>query len=266
MDLAGIYLFVVWAAFAASARFFLRPALESGGVKTVRMDAKDFVLFACIACFVVFILSKFRAEFAEIFPDNKAAAVFAYAPVYQILIITAVFWFKNAASAKFSFGWRFSAADAKLALKYSLAALAVAFLAAAVSRVGVYRISGKWEEEQEIIKLFLQTDSIWLRALAAFSFLVLAPISEELLFRGLLYRWAKSIAEAIGKHGAFAAALVVSAVFAAAHSNAAAFASLFVVAMFLTALYEKTGSIVAPMLCHCIFNFVNVALILWAGK
>lgn len=266
MDWAGIYLFVVWAAFAASARFFLRPALEIGGVKTVRMDAKDFVLFACIACFVVLLSSKFRGDFAEFFPDDNAAAVFAYAPVYQILIISAVFYFKKTAAAKFSFGWRFSAADVKRALKYSLAALAVAFLAAAVSRVGVYLISGKWEEQQEIIKLFLQADSVWLRALAAFSFLLLAPISEELLFRGVMYRWAKSMAAATGKCGAFAAALVVSAVFAAAHSNAAAFASLFVVAMFLTALYEKTGSIAAPIFCHFIFNFVNVVLMLCAGK
>lgn len=95
--------------------------------------------------------------------------------------------------------------------------------------------------------------------LAIGAIIVLAPLVEETLFRGFLQTY-------IRRHlGSKQAILITSFCFALFHysagqglGNISIIVSLFVLALFLGFLYEKQGTIVAPMLLHASFNAVSV--------
>jgi len=92
-------------------------------------------------------------------------------------------------------------------------------------------------------------------ALQALSVVVFAPVCEELLFRGVLY---PSLRDLGHRRMAIAAS---SLLFAAIHGSLALMLPLTVLAVVLVWLYEKTGSIIAPILMHATFNAVNFAMI-----
>jgi membrane protease YdiL (CAAX protease family) len=74
---------------------------------------------------------------------------------------------------------------------------------------------------------------------------VLAPIVEELVFRGFLYHaWKRQL-------GAVPAMLLSAATFALYHPSVA---SSFIVAIVLTCVYQRTGSLRAAMLVHAVHN------------
>ncbi len=88
--------------------------------------------------------------------------------------------------------------------------------------------------------------------------LVIAPIFEELLCRGV-------ILEAIRrKHGGFIACVLSSLIFGVMHLEPQAVLNAFMIGMLLGYLYIRTNSIFAPMLIH-LFNNVIAYLFLVFG-
>lgn len=84
--------------------------------------------------------------------------------------------------------------------------------------------------------------------------IILAPIAEEILFRGVLYPTVK-------QHGFPRAALWgTSVLFALIHFNVAIFLPLLLLAVLLVWLYEKTDNLLAPIAAHATFNAVNFAM------
>ncbi len=113
-------------------------------------------------------------------------------------------------------------------------------------------------KEQEAVTLFREGNDPVLLALMAFAAVVVAPICEEVVFRGYIYPVAKKFS------GPRVAAVFSALVFAAAHGNVAALVPLFVFGLVLVAVYEKTGSIWAPVGVHFLFNASTVAIQLLA--
>jgi uncharacterized protein len=81
--------------------------------------------------------------------------------------------------------------------------------------------------------------------------ILLAPLAEEILFRGILY---PAIKQAGFPHLALWGSVLL---FAAVHFNAVTFLPLAVLALFLTALYERTDNLLAPIIAHALFNALN---------
>jgi thiamine-monophosphate kinase len=82
--------------------------------------------------------------------------------------------------------------------------------------------------------------------------LVIAPVGEEVLFRGILYT-------AIKQRGRpLAAAGVTSFVFALIHAYPVGFLSLIFLAIVLVIVYERTQNLFAPILLHSLFNAVKL--------
>jgi len=98
----------------------------------------------------------------------------------------------------------------------------------------------------------LKDTATWLdRLVLAGVAIVLAPVAEESLFRGVLY-------PAIKQAGYPRLALWgTSLIFAVIHVNVATLLPLFVLAVVLAVLYEKTGNLLAPILAHGLFNLYN---------
>lgn len=88
---------------------------------------------------------------------------------------------------------------------------------------------------------------------------VLAPLTEEILFRGILQSF-------IRQHlGAKTAIFITSFAFSFFHysplqqlSNIPILSSLFLLSLFLSFIYEKQRSLSAPMLLHAVFNLINI--------
>jgi len=89
--------------------------------------------------------------------------------------------------------------------------------------------------------------------------ILLVPVAEETLFRGILY-------PAIKQAGFPRLALwITSLLFAVIHNNIAALLPLFVLSLVLTFLYEYTGNLLAPIAAHAVFNALNFASIYTRG-
>ena len=87
---------------------------------------------------------------------------------------------------------------------------------------------------------------------AASSAVVAAPLCEEIVFRGYFYPVLKRFS------GAWPAAICSAIVFGAAHGQLTALLPLFIFGLLLVFIYEKTGSIWAPMAVHFCFNSATV--------
>lgn len=105
---------------------------------------------------------------------------------------------------------------------------------------------------QDTVKVLQEsTDplTLWLMAGAA---VVAAPLCEEIVFRGYLYGAAKRFA------GPWAAGFFSALVFSSVHGSLVALLPLFVFGCLLVYVYEKTGSIWAPIAIHFCFNGATV--------
>lgn len=109
-------------------------------------------------------------------------------------------------------------------------------------------------EHQPTIKVLQISVSLWQRVAFGVTAIVLAPISEEILFRGILYPFVK-------QHFRPELAVVgTSLVFAVIHSNLMTFIPLFLFSLVLIWLYENTDTLLAPIVTHALFNAVNFTL------
>jgi membrane protease YdiL (CAAX protease family) len=115
-------------------------------------------------------------------------------------------------------------------------------------------------EEQMPVQLVLDTKSLWGRIYLGVFAIVLAPVAEEFIFRGMLFPFVKQ--RGFPKFAWFG----VSFLFALIHLDVAKFIPLFALALALTWLYEYTDSLIAPIAGHSLFNATNFALLLWQTR
>ena len=113
-------------------------------------------------------------------------------------------------------------------------------------------------EEQVAIQLLVNTKTWWMRIYLGVFAIVLAPVAEEFIFRGLLYPFVKQLGS---PRFAF---FGVSAIFALIHLDLGTLVPLFALALALTWLYETTDNLVAPIAAHALFNAANFILLFCA--
>jgi hypothetical protein len=110
------------------------------------------------------------------------------------------------------------------------------------------------EHVHPLLRILEKAGPGWTAA-AVFSAVVLAPLAEELFFRGLLQSLLRR------RFGPWPAVLTTAAVFAAVHySTPQAVPALAALGIVLGYNYERTGRLFAPILLHAIFNALNIAV------
>jgi membrane protease YdiL (CAAX protease family) len=108
---------------------------------------------------------------------------------------------------------------------------------------------------QDAVEVFTQLDTLPLLLSMVFLTVVVAPVSEEFLFRGCLYRFIKA------RSAIIPALIVTNILFAALHQNLLSFLPLFILGVALVYIYEKSGDLKVPILLHGIFNLNTVIVI-----
>lgn len=111
---------------------------------------------------------------------------------------------------------------------------------------------------QVSIELLRHTDSPALRAGLVVAAILIAPISEELLFRAGIFRYMRT------RVPRWIALLLPALLFAALHLDVGSFVPLMALALVFSLAYERTGNIGTTMVAHALFN-LNATLLVLAG-
>ena len=175
----------------------------------------------------------------------------------------------------------------KLVLKWFVPITLTAMALAWISEQAALLLGFK-PPPQDLVKLFTDPNVAWqIKAKFAAIAVLLAPVIEELIFRMGLFRFCQWCGRRIKKDqgqrikkdtdvaaGGFKmflrsfpviSALVSGAVFAAVHFHAATFLPLWFLGVAFAWLYWKSGTVFSSMLCHFLFNLVNLVLCLVIG-
>lgn len=134
-----------------------------------------------------------------------------------------------------------------------------------------------WQPQPEIaVTMIMNAKLLWLRIYLGVFTVAIAPVAEEFIFRGMLYPFIKqfrwpTLTRFFRQFGwpklawflrqrawRMLAWFGVSFLFALIHWDVVAFVPLFLLALGFTWLYEKTGSLLAPITAHSLFNTTNL--------
>lgn len=114
-----------------------------------------------------------------------------------------------------------------------------------VCAMAITPVPQSWIDRYDEIYSFMGEGNVVLEFV---SVAILAPIVEEIVFRGLCYRYARKGFRPI------VAALISGVVFGIAHGNAISFVYTTLLGVVLAYAYEKSGSIIPSILIHIGFN------------
>lgn len=112
-------------------------------------------------------------------------------------------------------------------------------------------------DRQEMIRVFIDPNlPQWTRVVIVIMAVIMAPIWEETLFRGIA-------SSALAKHARLWLAVgIVSLFFAAIHGHLPALLPLFTLAVALNLAYIHSGSVVVPIVMHAAFNSATLTFAL----
>ncbi|MGI8603200.1 MAG: CPBP family intramembrane glutamic endopeptidase [Verrucomicrobiales bacterium] len=132
--------------------------------------------------------------------------------------------------------------------------LAVYFVAEGFSR-RVLGPLGFEESPQQVVQAFADAPHPAFRILVAVSACCVAPLVEELTFRGFFYPVLKRFTDVPF------AALFTALFFGLVHQHLGGFLPLSALGLILVIAYEWTGSLLVPVLVHALFNTTSIFLI-----
>ena len=225
-----------------------------------RLNPADFfagllIMMLTVLTLQVGVARLLRVEYGSVSPEQMVllgatthlgalAVLFAFSRIYrekfqEPLNRTKLSNFKALSFAAFSF----------------LAVLPIISLANLLWQLGLEQI-GFEPIPQDVVELFLEIERLPTVIVMILVTVVLAPISEEVIFRGGIYRFLK---DKIGMIGGFA---VSGLLFAILHQSLSTLLPLFLLGVALAYSYEKTGNLKVPILFHAIFNANTVFVIL----
>jgi uncharacterized protein len=222
---------------------------------------------------VVILLSRLSAE------DTFALGLFSFVlglVTYGAFLAILIHASKRKGLGTFAadFGLRFKPVDIPIAIGAFLAAKIAAILFGILAIV----VTGDTSNRSNLV---LSSDSVWIVLNAVVIATLVAPIVEELVFRGLVLRSVRNfvlrrgarrheVTDATRRNAVIWAILVSSLAFAALHLAQAATPAMFIVLAGSTfavgvinaATALSTGRLGAPILTHVLYNGSSVAIAL----
>lgn len=129
-------------------------------------------------------------------------------------------------------------------------------------------------QQHQQLKLIAEHPQLMSRILIAFVAVIVAPLLEEMLFRGLFQTVIRSYLQTLRsllvgqnttdieqtkyRYGTWLAIVISSVLFTMTHANAGHWPALFVLGVCLGYSYEKSGSLFRPIFIHAFFNAISV--------
>ena len=233
----------IWILLASS--FLLGPVFQAFGIPFREQDAKPTLLQSAIAPLIGQLVTQL--------------------PIVLFVLFRA--WQVDA-------GWRELGLVPKRPLREIIAGI-LALLAAMPMVLGssaICMILAKLMEQEtptvahEMLKTLLESTDPLATALMVTSAVVVAPILEEIIFRGLVQT---SLLAWLGPQSRWLMLFIASALFALIHGSVASWhvlPGLFILGLVLGWLYEKHGSLLPSIVLHMLFNLTNIGLGMLQGE
>lgn len=253
LALAGTVLFIAGLLYVAvrqlRVRRFLPPERYRGpGV---------LVLVVLVFALVSIITAPFGADAAALLMGEGeltflGAAVLLVATQIALLLVSWFFVFRPGALAALP---SLPGRDPGGAIRAGLGWGILAWIGATAASAGVVWVleSLGIAAEPQAAERAIQILDPWLVILAV---VILAPIAEEVFFRGVVFNaWLREG----GRRWAFIGS---SALFALIHASIVALVPIFLLGLALAWIYQRTGNLLAPIAMHAVVNGVSVALAL----
>ncbi len=139
-----------------------------------------------------------------------------------------------------------------------LAALPPFVLITALYHAGLQAV-GYTPMPQDVVQLFALLEYHWMRVYFVILAVIVAPIAEEILFRGILLPAAAKWCRAAG------AIAITTILFALLHLHLPSLIPLAFLSLVLSLAYVYTGSIIVPIVMHMIFNAISLLTLTWLG-
>ena len=210
------------------------------------------------------------AAIAGLFEAGSVAQMAANVTVLPIAILVAVaVWFQAnrriyqapiSLAAAFGFNRKNSGRCLLLGLATGLGLVLIAMALALISSL-LIKALGDQAEPQKLVTLIAEEsakqENIGMLIFFVIMAVAVAPVAEEILFRGILYPAVKQLGHPR------VAVIGTALLFALFHVNLLTFASLTAVALALIALYDFTDNLLAPITAHAVFNASNLIMLLW---
>lgn len=112
-------------------------------------------------------------------------------------------------------------------------------------------------EMQDVIRWLLEEKSLFVIVSLVFFGIVIAPVMEEIIFRGFIQ---SALKNSFGKQYAI---LISALLFAAVHMDIFAFLQIFILGVLLGNLYEKTQTLAASIVVHILHNSLTMVFLLY---
>ena len=116
-------------------------------------------------------------------------------------------------------------------------------------------------QQHQQLEMITEYPQLPLRIMIVFVAVVIAPLLEEMLFRGFIQTTIRSFLNI--RNSAWPAIAVSSVFFAIMHAEAGHWPTLFILGVCLGYSYEKSGSLFRPIFIHLFFNAYSVATTLF---
>ena len=237
-----------------------RAVAYLGAVSIERPWKPDAVLMLCAGLMISLSLGTFasialKAAMSDL-PDaqQKFASFLLSTASFQLVGLILTHYFLKV--HEFTWGEFLGLSDRKpgrairIAVAVTVIALPLTLGLNSLSEFVLTKLQGK-AAIQPTMQILAGTDNFTQRVIFGFAAILLAPLIEEILFRGILYRTGQQMGyPRLALYG-------TSFVFAAIHGSLMTMLPLTVLAIILAKLYDHTNRLIAPILAHSLFNAVN---------
>jgi len=240
----SVYLAIVW---QINARRLAAPSEANAPLKTTFRLPEAFLAAALASFLVMNIVTSFGLPPLQLTSRDLVANL-----LLTVFIVFFVAAFLKLRGIDIDSLGGFSKTSLKRAISTGiillLAATPLIFLAEAITQ-GLF---GAGSSRQEIVDLFNSSQTIRQRVLIIVLAVIVAPMSEEFIFRFFIYG-------VLRRYFGIAIGLFFNALlFAAAHNHLPSALPLFVLGGCFTLAYEWSGSILVSMAMHALFNSVQL--------
>jgi membrane protease YdiL (CAAX protease family) len=240
------------------ARQFLRKPISMPAVDSLRIrPLSPLCAIPVIGVTILFaVMAAGQTKTSHATPS--ATAMLLGAGLYSVMLLSTVWMCLAASKVGFREAFGISACPWRVAVakgvRYGLEILPLVLLVS----IGVSCMGEALGFDMKAQEIFDCLDdphiSVWVRGALILCAVGIAPVLEELLFRGVLFSVALKVRTFIF------AAIITSLYFALMHVHGPSLLPLVVLSVGFSAGYAATGSILTPIVMHAIFNLTGLLL------
>ena len=187
---------------------------------------------------------------------NDVNLLFVHEILQCAIIIGGVVWFLHLrGKTMHQIGWK-APENAQVYISAVIFGVVTCSFMLVVSGV-LTQIFPQWATTQNVIETTLQVNSSWGLLVSFLSVGIMAPLCEEVLFRGYLYHAVHV------RFGKWASVIIVSFLFAIVHGQWFQLFPLFMAGVFLNWFYLRSESLIATVLMHSAWNTFSLFLVVY---